>query len=549
MSRFAKFSLILSLAPSAFSVAWAQTGANSFSDNKAHPTEGIGADSKGGWEEDGGKISADLWLLLDQIGQFANKESGQLHLPKDPDMADVKVVNGHRWIDVVAEVRPGTRRIDIVGSTTGVKWIDSVGDFAFLEVDVTQIRRVSGNRRVLSLSLENRFEGMPPLVPDVPAKPALPHKGGASWVPNPVPGTFDHQGLTGKGVIVTVIDSGIDWKHPDFIDASGKSRILELWDLSDDSFATKGIGSAPPVAGLGGTLYTSAQINEALAGHGVVNSKDTVGHGTACAGMAAGNGRAKVTGMPAGIYKGVAPEADLIICKVTDDKGHYRHEEEVAKWAVEEAKKLHEPVVINLSCGSQASAHDGLDKDEKVIDSIVGPGIPGAAISVAAGNERPFGLHASGFFNKAEAGVQSNASPKILDMQRDGYLVGVFDNRDDWGLNITCADSDMFSKDKSGKAMSWKLYWDGQKIQSKYEASDGSETDTPEEMSKLYETEADGATRKLNLLLPASNYFITPFGGETVDSGQYDLYVPQTMYGNFRVGGDEKKNGRQSGKC
>ena len=94
-------------------------------------------------------------------------------------------------------------------------------------------------------------------------------------------------GLTGNGVIVGIIDSGIDFTHPDFINPDGTSRILFLWDQT--------VAGNPPAGFRNGTEFTNARINEAL-GSGspftIVPSLDVAGHGTAVAGVAAGNGRA-----------------------------------------------------------------------------------------------------------------------------------------------------------------------------------------------------------------------------------------------------------------
>ncbi|MDF2588997.1 MAG: hypothetical protein K0S41_2838, partial [Anaerocolumna sp.] len=84
--------------------------------------------------------------------------------------------------------------------------------------------------------------------------------------------------LFGNGVIVAIIDSGIDYAHPDFRNPNGTTRILELWDQTIQ-------GSPPPGYAIG-TLYTREQINQALeqpdtaARLSIVPSVDTSGHGT-----------------------------------------------------------------------------------------------------------------------------------------------------------------------------------------------------------------------------------------------------------------------------
>ena len=94
-------------------------------------------------------------------------------------------------------------------------------------------------------------------------------------------------GLTGKGILTGVVDSGVDYFHPDFRNADGSSRILRLWDQS--------IQGNPPQGYVTGTEYTKEQIDEALAlgenqGRRLVPSSDYSGHGTSVLGIAAGNG-------------------------------------------------------------------------------------------------------------------------------------------------------------------------------------------------------------------------------------------------------------------
>lgn len=83
--------------------------------------------------------------------------------------------------------------------------------------------------------------------------------------------------LFGEGVLIAVIDSGIDYSHPDFRNEDGTSRIVALWDQTI-------IGNPPEGYNIG-TLYTKEQINEALLipmpqRMSIVPSTDTSGHGT-----------------------------------------------------------------------------------------------------------------------------------------------------------------------------------------------------------------------------------------------------------------------------
>ena len=120
--------------------------------------------------------------------------------------------------------------------------------------------------------------------------------------------------LLGKGVIVGIIDTGIDYTNPVFIKSNGTSKVLSIWDQ------TIAAGTTPPGADFG-SEYNNQQINQALASEDpfeIVPSIDEIGHGTMLAGVAAGN---KVPG--AG-FAGVVPESDLIIVKLRQAKDYLR---------------------------------------------------------------------------------------------------------------------------------------------------------------------------------------------------------------------------------
>lgn len=111
--------------------------------------------------------------------------------------------------------------------------------------------------------------------------------------------------------MIGIVDSGIDYENSDFRNTDGTTRILALWDQTIQN-------GKPPEGYHIGTEFTSEQINEALSmevkeeRYRIVPSRDTSGHGTAVAGIAAGNGR----GSKNGKYRGVAPEAGLLIVRM-----------------------------------------------------------------------------------------------------------------------------------------------------------------------------------------------------------------------------------------
>ncbi len=178
---------------------------------------------------------------------------------------------------------------------------------------------------------------------------------------------------TGAGVLVGIIDSGIDWRHDDFRHANGTTRIKAIWDLWS-------AGSPPPAGFTYGSEWDQNEINASLTGGGAVNEEDTNGHGTHVSGIAAGNGRAS-----SGQYSGVAREADILFAKPFFNGGFAEDKTiDAMNYLVQKAASLGQPIAINMSLGGHFGAHDGTSAQERVIDDLSGPGV---VFCVAAGNE------------------------------------------------------------------------------------------------------------------------------------------------------------------
>lgn len=195
--------------------------------------------------------------------------------------------------------------------------------------------------------------------------------------------------LTGKGVIVALIDSGIDYTHTDFRNEDGSTRILYIWDQ---------LGQGRPPAGFKtGVEYSSTEINQALESNDsfqIVPQMDTVGHGTAVAGVAAGNG----LGSRNQWNRGIAPDASIIVVRLG-----YRGWESFSrstelmrgvKYVLDKAEMLGMPVAINISYGTNNGAHDGNSLFETYLNdmSMQWKNV----IVVASGNEASSAHHHSG---------------------------------------------------------------------------------------------------------------------------------------------------------
>ncbi len=161
-------------------------------------------------------------------------------------------------------------------------------------------------------------------------------------------------GLTGKGILVGVVDSGVDFFHPDFRNEDGSSRILRLWDQS--------INGNPPEGYTRGTEYTKEEIDKALAlgeteGRRLIPSRDVSGHGTAVLGIAAGNGT-----VSEGVNRGVAYESDLLVVKMGNagENSFPRTTElmEGIDYLIRQAVRMGRPIAINISFGNNYGSHE-----------------------------------------------------------------------------------------------------------------------------------------------------------------------------------------------
>lgn len=189
---------------------------------------------------------------------------------------------------------------------------------------------------------------------------------------------------TGKGVIIAIIDSGIDYAHPDFCNSDGSTRILELWDQTLNR------------------VYTQVEINAALQApteqqrYELVPSRDISGHGTHVTGIAAGNGRAS-----GGRYVGVAPESSLLIVKlgVAKTNGFPRTTELMAAvdYVLRRAEQYQMPVAVNLSFGNNYGGHDGRSLLETYLNEV--SSYWKNVIVAGTGNEGTSRIHTSGRFS------------------------------------------------------------------------------------------------------------------------------------------------------
>lgn len=192
-------------------------------------------------------------------------------------------------------------------------------------------------------------------------------------------------GLTGKGVIVAILDSGIDYSHPDFRNADGSTRILALYDETLER------------------EYTTEEINQALTAGSeqerfrLVSSRDTSGHGTHVAGIAAGNGRAS-----GGVNRGVAYESPLLIVKLgTAEPNGFPRTTQLMRgldYVVKKSLELQMPMAVNISFGNNYGSHSGTALLESYINDMAN--FWKTSIVIGTGNEGAARGHTSGYLQQ-----------------------------------------------------------------------------------------------------------------------------------------------------
>ena len=197
---------------------------------------------------------------------------------------------------------------------------------------------------------------------------------------------FRFSGYSGRGVLVGIVDTGIDYTNPEFLDSGGRTRILSLWDQTYDG--------DPPQGFISGTEYTDKMINYALMSpepFSVIPPTDISGHGTAVAGIAAGTTMGRAFG------------ADIIAVKTIRGSGEASTTVQLMRglyYIIRKAQELGKPLAVNISYGMNEGSHRGDSLFERYITDVSRLGR--TSVMIPTGNEGGAGHHYSGRLSDGE---------------------------------------------------------------------------------------------------------------------------------------------------
>lgn len=198
-----------------------------------------------------------------------------------------------------------------------------------------------------------------------------------------IPTIWNNYNLTGEGILVGFLDTGIDYTHNAFKDADGNTRIEYIYDLEN------------------GIIYDKNKINEALKAEdpfSIVPEIDLSGHGTHVAGIACAGGKINYDNY------GVAYKSSIAMVKITGENSLRAALSTQLmrglKFLMDKSNEINKPLVVNISLSTNDGSHNGSSLLEKYIQTFTQ--LQKAVIVVAAGNEGNSAHHVGGKMKKEE---------------------------------------------------------------------------------------------------------------------------------------------------
>lgn len=327
--------------------------------------------------------------------------------------------------------------------------------------------------------------------------------------------------LNGRGVIVGIIDTGIDYMNKEFMREDDTTRIFSLWDQT----IVENINQSENSFGYG-KVFTEEDINKAIntskSGgdpYSVVNSVDTIGHGTMVAGVVGARGRNP------GLV-GVAPDCDFIVVKLKEaseeylenlgvtSKGEGRYENVDVllgiKFILNEAKRKNVPFVIYIPLGTNIGAHDGSSVVERFIGDISKR--RGLAVVTCTGNEGNTDTHTLGRIEKT--GDINNIELNVDRRQNDLFLEIWVNKPDKVSLSIVSPSGEVIEKipSKIKQVQEIKFVFEGTTMFIEYRIP---EETTGDELIKIRMKDLKEGIWQFKLI------------GDYIVNGEYNAWIPQ----------------------
>jgi len=322
--------------------------------------------------------------------------------------------------------------------------------------------------------------------------------------------------LRGRGTLIGFVDTGIDYTKDAFQYEDRTSKIKYIWDQTIQGNAPKGFYF--------GTEYPEEQINSALQGENpwaVVPHRDTVGHGTFLASVAAGHESSE--------YIGAAPDAEIIAVKLKRAGPFHYEQFLIPEWQenaytssdfmlgiryiVDKADELGRPVIICVAVGSNFGGHSGHDPVEEYLTRI--SGINGVAIVCAAGNESQTKHHTHD--KLSSSGESQNVELSVGERAEDIYLSLWSGGSDRIAVSLTSPTGEIIPKIpvRPGASYTANLVLERSRVTVEYYLP--------------LRTSGDQFT-KVQIFYPTPGIWTITVHGEIVLNGEYHFWLPLTGF-------------------